>query len=87
MMMQLLIRSHEDGILCPLPEYPLYSASIILHGGAMVCYQSQEIVKQHLQLTEPFFQWSSRLNKTFNKSHCIFLDNQIFILKLEDDHV
>ncbi|RCV11792.1 hypothetical protein SETIT_2G214800v2 [Setaria italica] len=36
MMMQILIRSHEDGILCPLPEYPLYSASIILHGGTMV---------------------------------------------------
>ena len=58
MMMQLLIRSHEDGILCPLPEYPLYSASIILHGGTMVCYQSQEIIKQHLQLTEPFLKWS-----------------------------
>ncbi|ONM55171.1 Alanine aminotransferase 2 mitochondrial [Zea mays] len=36
LMMQILIRSHEDGILSPLPEYPLYSASIILHGGTMV---------------------------------------------------
>jgi alanine transaminase len=34
--MQILIRSDEDAILCPLPEYPLYSASIILHGGTMV---------------------------------------------------
>lgn len=42
MMMQLLIRSHEDGILCPLPEYPLYSASIILHGGTMVPYNLTE---------------------------------------------
>lgn len=38
LMMELIIRSHEDGILSPLPEYPLYSASIILHGGTMVQY-------------------------------------------------
>ncbi|GJN33911.1 hypothetical protein PR202_gb22541 [Eleusine coracana subsp. coracana] len=36
LMMQILIRSSEDAILCPLPEYPIYSASIILHGGTMV---------------------------------------------------
>lgn len=38
MMMQLLIRSEKDGILCPIPQYPLYSASIALHGGTLVCY-------------------------------------------------
>ena len=37
MMMQLLIRSEKDGILCPIPQYPLYSASIALHGGTLVC--------------------------------------------------
>lgn len=36
MMMQLLIRSEKDGILCPIPQYPLYSASIALHGGTLV---------------------------------------------------
>lgn len=36
MMMQLLIRSEQDGILCPIPQYPLYSASIALHGGTLV---------------------------------------------------
>lgn len=35
-MMQLLIRSENDGILCPIPQYPLYSASITLHGGTLV---------------------------------------------------
>ncbi|KAF2923934.1 hypothetical protein DAI22_07g230900 [Oryza sativa Japonica Group] len=35
MMMQLLIRSENDGILCPIPQYPLYSASIALHGGSL----------------------------------------------------
>ncbi|XP_006660651.1 alanine aminotransferase 2-like [Oryza brachyantha] len=42
LMMQILIRSPEDGILCPLPDYPLYSASIILHGGTMVPYNLTE---------------------------------------------
>jgi len=37
MMMQLLISSEKDGILCPIPQYPLYSASIALHGGSLVC--------------------------------------------------
>lgn len=36
MMMQLLIRSEKDGVLCPIPQYPLYSASIALHGGTLV---------------------------------------------------
>ena len=38
MMMQLLIRSEKDGNLCPIPLYPLYSASIALHGGSLVCF-------------------------------------------------
>jgi alanine transaminase len=36
MILQLLIRSEKDGILCPIPQYPLYSASIALHGGSLV---------------------------------------------------
>ncbi|XP_010917379.1 alanine aminotransferase 2 isoform X2 [Elaeis guineensis] len=42
MMMQLLIRSEKDGILCPIPQYPLYSASIALHGGCLVPYYLDE---------------------------------------------
>ncbi|KAK3130129.1 hypothetical protein QOZ80_6BG0489340 [Eleusine coracana subsp. coracana] len=42
LMMQILIRSSEDAILCPLPEYPIYSASIILHGGTRVPYNLTE---------------------------------------------
>nr|CAB3457131.1 unnamed protein product [Digitaria exilis] len=52
MMMQILIRSHEDGILCPLPEYPLYSASIILHGGTMVAYNLTEDRDWSLEIFE-----------------------------------
>ncbi|XP_030962767.1 alanine aminotransferase 1, mitochondrial-like isoform X1 [Quercus lobata] len=35
-MMQLLIKSENDGFLCPIPPYPLYPASIDLHGGTLV---------------------------------------------------
>lgn len=42
MMMQLLIRNEKDGILCPIPQYPLYSASIALHGGTLVPYYLDE---------------------------------------------
>ncbi|CAL5061627.1 unnamed protein product [Urochloa decumbens] len=38
MMLQLLISSEKDGILCPIPQYPLYSASIALRGGSLVPY-------------------------------------------------
>ena len=37
-----LIRSKADGILVPVPQYPLYSASIALYGGTMVPYSLDE---------------------------------------------
>ncbi|KAG6780602.1 hypothetical protein POTOM_013468 [Populus tomentosa] len=52
MMMQLLIRSEKDGILCPIPQYPLYSASIALHGGALVPYYLDEATGWGLEVSE-----------------------------------
>ncbi|KAL5579674.1 hypothetical protein UlMin_012116 [Ulmus minor] len=52
MMMQLLIRSEEDGILCPIPQYPLYSASIALHGGTLVPYYLDEATGWGLETSE-----------------------------------
>lgn len=37
-----LIRGKSDGILVPVPQYPLYSASIALYGGTMVPYSLDE---------------------------------------------
>ena len=48
MMMQLLISSEKDGILCPIPQYPLYSASITLHGGAMVSFKFEALYSEAL---------------------------------------
>lgn len=52
MMMQLLIRSKQDGILCPIPQYPLYSASIALHGGKLVRYYLDEATGWGLSISE-----------------------------------
>ncbi|XP_047327120.1 alanine aminotransferase 2-like [Impatiens glandulifera] len=52
MMMQLLIRSESDGILCPIPQYPLYSASIALHGGTLVPYYLDEAAGWGMEVSE-----------------------------------
>lgn len=36
-MMQLILSSENDRIICLIPQYSLYSASISLHGGSLVC--------------------------------------------------
>lgn len=36
--LRLLIGAPSDGIMVPIPQYPLYSASITLYGGRMVPY-------------------------------------------------
>jgi len=36
--LDLLIRSPQDGIMIPIPQYPLYSAALTLKGGAAVRY-------------------------------------------------
>ncbi|GMH14184.1 hypothetical protein Nepgr_016025 [Nepenthes gracilis] len=51
MMMQLLLRSEQDGILCPIPQYPLYSASIALHGGTLVPYYLDEATGWGLEVS------------------------------------
>ena len=37
-----LIRGGNDGIMVPIPQYPLYSASIALYGGQLVPYYLDE---------------------------------------------
>jgi len=40
--LRLLISSEKDGILIPIPQYPLYSATITLYGGQQVGYYLDE---------------------------------------------
>jgi len=40
--LRLLISSKKDGILIPIPQYPLYSATITLYGGQQIGYYLDE---------------------------------------------
>ena len=51
-----LLRERRDGILIPVPQYPLYSAEIALHGGTAVGYYLDEA--HHWQLREERLQSS-----------------------------
>ncbi|KAM7471912.1 hypothetical protein LguiA_010095 [Lonicera macranthoides] len=44
--------SEKDAILCPIPQYPLYSASIALHGGILVPYYLDEATGWGLEISE-----------------------------------
>ncbi|CAM6092490.1 unnamed protein product [Calypogeia fissa] len=52
MIMNLLTSSEKDGVLCPIPQYPLYSASIALHGGTLVPYYLNESAGWGLEISE-----------------------------------
>ncbi|XP_049393459.1 alanine aminotransferase 2, mitochondrial-like [Solanum stenotomum] len=66
MMMQLLIGSENDGILCPIPQYPLYSASIALHGGTLVPYYLDEETGWGLEVSELENQLKTSKSKGIN---------------------
>jgi aspartate/methionine/tyrosine aminotransferase len=40
--LRLLIAGPQDGVLIPIPQYPLYSATLTLYGGAKVPYHLDE---------------------------------------------
>lgn len=40
--LRLLISDERDGVMIPIPQYPLYSATITLYGGAIVPYHLVE---------------------------------------------
>lgn len=42
MVLNAIIRDSSDGLLVPIPQYPLYSASIQLYGGTLVPYMLEE---------------------------------------------
>jgi alanine transaminase len=50
--LQLLIRSSVDGIMIPIPQYPLYSATISLLGGSQLQYYLDESKGWALTATE-----------------------------------
>jgi aspartate/methionine/tyrosine aminotransferase len=48
--LRLLISDERDGVMIPIPQYPLYSASVTLFGGAQVHYHLEEQAQWSLSL-------------------------------------
>lgn len=73
MLLQAMIRGPSDGIMVPIPQYPLYSASIALYGGELVPYYLNEENGWTLDVSE--------LQKSFNaaKSKGITTRGLVFI--------
>lgn len=42
LVMRALIRGEQDAVLTPIPQYPLYSATLVLNGGSLVPYYLDE---------------------------------------------
>jgi alanine transaminase len=52
LVLQCLIRNAQDGVMIPIPQYPLYSAGIQAVGGAQVSYYLNEEQGWGLDVTE-----------------------------------
>ena len=42
LLINMLITSPNDGLMIPIPQYPLYSASTVLNGGKVIPYYLDE---------------------------------------------
>jgi glutamate--glyoxylate aminotransferase len=52
MFLNCVIRGPKDGVMVPIPQYPLYSASIALYGGSLVGYYLNEETTWSLDVNE-----------------------------------
>ena len=50
--MKTLIRDNNDAVMVPIPQYPLYSASLALYGGTLVPYYLDEDKKWGLDVAD-----------------------------------
>lgn len=50
-----MIRKKTDGVLVPIPQYPLYSASVALYGGTLVPYYLNEPKEWCLEVRSSIF--------------------------------
>eukprot|EP01013_Petalomonas_cantuscygni_P023352 TRINITY_DN44785_c0_g1_i1.p1 TRINITY_DN44785_c0_g1~~TRINITY_DN44785_c0_g1_i1.p1 ORF type:complete len:501 (+),score=104.41 TRINITY_DN44785_c0_g1_i1:117-1619(+) len=64
--LQVLVRSESDGIMIPVPQYPLYSATLALLGGAAVPYFLDEPSGWALDVEEIERAYQVAMNKGVN---------------------
>lgn len=68
-----LLRSgKQDGLLTPIPQYPLYSASLTLLGGALVPYHLNESASWGVEVTSGVMLAVQRMSRrTVDKIECV----------------
>ena len=71
--LDLLIRDESDGVLIPVPQYPLYSASITRCGGTAVPYYTNE--EKSWSFTKDDL---VKARDSFLKEYEVFFDHQYF---------
>lgn len=64
--LQMLIRGPVDGIMIPIPQYPLYSATIALLGGSQIQYYLDESNGWALSLEELERSYSESVARGYN---------------------
>lgn len=69
-----LIRDERDGVLCPIPQYPLYSAAIQLFGGTLVPYYLDEESNWGLDTREIRKQVADARNKGITVRALVFIN-------------
>lgn len=74
LMIQALIRNKNDGILVPIPQYPLYSASISLYGGQLVPYYLNESQGWSLDVNELRKSIDEANRKNINVKGMVFIN-------------
>jgi len=72
-----MIRGPSDGVMVPIPQYPLYSASIALYGGELVPYYLDEQNGWGLDMNE--------LNRALNAARA--KGNNMCICYRDDDGI
>lgn len=65
--LKVLIRGSSDGVMVPIPQYPLYSAAIALYGGQLIPYYLDEATTWSLDVAE----LQRALNDAREKGICV----------------
>jgi glutamate--glyoxylate aminotransferase len=69
-----LIRDARDGVLVPIPQYPLYSASIALYGGSLVPYALNEAAGWALDVADMTKAVADARNKGISSRGLVFIN-------------
>ena len=74
LLLQAIIASSKDGVMVPIPQYPLYSAAIALYGGELVPYYLDEDSGWSLDVAELKRSLDAARNKGIRVRALVFIN-------------